>query len=67
MKKKIHKLFLAKETLRALNPQPLQDVAGGVTVNTCYATCSEETCFQGCSVRFCPTEGKSYCASDCGC
>ena len=69
MKKKFGKLALSKETIRALNAQPLRDVVGGIVrTDTCYATCSEESCFRTCDtcLAACPTE-VSACVSDCGC
>lgn len=67
MKKKVRKLTLAKETLRILNTRPLQEVAGGFFTNTCYATCSEGSCFNTCDTcRLCPTD-VSACVTDCGC
>lgn len=53
MKKSIKKLSLAKETLRNLNEEQLNEVAGGAKSEQ-YSRCPELSCGIACTYIDCP-------------
>lgn len=53
MKKTVKKLTLAKETLRNLNEEQLQDIAGGGGKSKNYSECPDLSCGFACTAINC--------------